>query len=102
MNKYKRHLPSVAFALIIAYVGYQALTGEKSIQNWLSYREEAVQLQARYDALKSQRITLQSRIAMLDSDSLDLDYLQEQVQNELLLADARDVMIILESPPKQN
>ena len=80
-------VPAVA-ALFLAYFGFHAYHGEFGIYSKYLYEAQAVELQARLDTVKAQRLGLERRVQLLHDGTLEKDMLDEQARKALSLSHA--------------
>jgi len=79
---------------VVGYFAFHAFNGDHGIFANARYETRVVGLKAQLAGLKSQRQTLEHRIALLKPESLDPDMLEEQARGTLNLAHPRDVMVM--------
>lgn len=98
-----RRLPGISaqllLACLVAYFGYHAVEGEHGLNSWWRLSQKLDLAQAALGVLKSQRGTLEARVALLRPDSLDPDMLEERARAILNFGRPDDVVILL---PKGN
>jgi len=85
----------VAAALFIGYFGVNAFTGNHGLRAKQDLDLQIAQLTVERDALKADRATWERRVALLKSDSLDPDMLDERARALLNYVDPRDLMLQL-------
>lgn len=101
-ERMKPYLPSCVLLLLIAYLGVQALTGERGL---LSGGERDAMLErreAQLGDLIEQKRDLEVRVRYLQRDSLSRDLLEERARAVLGFADPRDYVIRVSSAPRQD
>lgn len=91
-------VPAVS-ALFLAYFGFHAYNGEYGIYAKYRYKAEAVELQARLDAVKKQREAMERRVALLHDGSLEKDMLDEHARKSLNLTQPNEIVILRSSLP---
>lgn len=79
----------------IAYFGFHAFNGNHGILAQRQYGAQKAELTAELNLLQAQRQKLEKQLALLKSDSLDPDILDEKARANLGLAHAHDVVIML-------
>ena len=87
------YAPTAAFAFLIFYFAINALTGERGL---LTDRRRDTTLAARngeVQALRVQRLELESRVRLLDDGNLSRDLLEERARRVLGFVDPRDYVI---------
>ena len=85
-------------AAFIAYFGVNAYTGKYGLNARIELDQEIAALTTELAQLKADRAKSEQRVALLRSDSVDPDMLDEQARYQLDYADPRDLVRIL--PPK--
>ena len=86
-------LPTAAFALLIVYFTFHALTGDRGL---LSSSQRTATLQQRrkeLDRIHAQRMDLEARARLLRDGNLSADLLEERARVLLGLGDPRDYVI---------
>ena len=82
---------------VVGYFAYHSFEGERGLYAYLRLTEEVRIAREHRDDIRSERVALERRVALLRADSLDRDMLDEQAR--ALLNYARpDEIVILESP----
>jgi cell division protein FtsB len=97
-DRMKPYIPSAVLLLLIAYLGVQALTGERGL---LSGGERDAMLERRETQLADileERQDLEVRVRYLRTDSLSRDLLEERARAVLGFADPRDYVIRVSHP----
>ena len=85
-------------ALMIGYFGVNAFTGDRGLKAKQAIDLQAEELSAEIARLKAERAQWQRRVALLRSDRLDPDMLDERARILLDYTDPRDVIVPL--PPR--
>ena len=93
-------VPAVS-ALFLAYFGFHAYHGEFGIYSKYLYEAQAVELQARLDAVKAQRVGMERRVQLLQDGTLEKDMLDEQARRALNLSKP-DEIVIMRTPAQAN
>ena len=91
-------IPSALIAVLIAYFGFHALTGERGL---LTSGQREQTLAARTDELKqirAERMDLEARARLLRDSSLSADLLEERARSLLGFADPDDYVIRMTKP----
>ena len=86
-------VPAVS-ALFLAYFGFHAYHGEFGIYSKYLYEAQAVELQARLDAVKAQRVGMERRVQLLQAGTLEKDMLDEQARRALNLSKPDEIVIM--------
>jgi cell division protein FtsB len=82
----------VIAAMLIGYFGVNAYTGKYGLNAQQELDQEIVTLTAELARLKQERSTAEKRLALLRSDRLDPDMLDERVRAQLDYADPHDLV----------
>ena len=91
--RFRPYAPTAAFAFLIFYFATNALTGERGL---LTDHRRDTTLAARIgevQALRTQRMELESRVRLLDDGNLSRDLLEERARRVLGFVDPRDYVI---------
>lgn len=88
----------VMAALLIGYFGVHAYTGNRGLKAKQDLVNELHELSEELQRLKSERLAWQRRVALLRSDSLDPDMLDEQARAMLGYVHPRDLILIGRRP----
>lgn len=86
-------VPAVS-TLFLAYFGFHAYHGEYGIYSKYRYEAEAVELQARLDTARSQRMDMERRVQLLHDGTLEKDMLDEQARRALNLSQVDEIVIM--------
>jgi cell division protein FtsB len=81
-------------ALVIGYFAVHAFTGNHGLKARESLDQQFSQLSAELAVVRAEREKWQRRVALLRSDKLDPDLLDEEARTLLDYVDPRDVVII--------
>ncbi len=84
----------VLAALMIGYFGVNAFTGDRGLKARHALDVQTEELTAEIGRLKAERAQWQRRVALLRSESLDPDMLDERARALLDYADPRDVVLL--------
>src|SRR4051812_6581246 len=85
----------VGVALLIGYFGVNAYTGNHGLRARQDLDQQIAQLTVELGQAKAERDQWQRRVALIKSESLDPDMLDERVRALLDYADPRDAVLIL-------
>jgi cell division protein FtsB len=85
-------------ALLIGYFGANAYSGKYGLTARISLEQQAASLAAELDEAKAERERWERRVALLKSDRLDPDMLDERARALLGYADPRDVVMLRKAP----
>ena len=81
-----RRVGSFACLFIMLYLGFHALTGEHGALALFRESHKLDVLKAELDDIKAKNASLELKVRLLSSDSLDLDMLDQQVRKVLGVA----------------
>ncbi len=83
----------VSVALLIGYFGVNAYTGNHGLRAKQDLDQQIAQLTVELSSLKAERTNWDRRVALLKSDSLDPDMLDERARSLLDYVDPRDLIL---------
>lgn len=89
----KRAIGSLLCVLILFYLGFHTVSGERGVFALLRESHKLDMLQSQLSELKSQRITLENKTKKLSSNNLDLDLLDEQARLVLGTSGKNEVVL---------
>ena len=84
-------------ALLIGYFGVNAYTGKYGLNAQQELDAEIVRLTGELARLKQERADAERRIALLRSDSIDPDMLDERIRAQLDYADPHDLVRMIKN-----
>ncbi|CAL8981071.1 septum formation initiator family protein [Rhodoplanes serenus] len=87
----------VLASLMIGYFGINAYTGSRGINARKDLDAQIAELTAELEVARAEREVWQRRVALLKSDKLDPDILDERARSLLNYVDRRDLVLILKS-----
>ncbi|WP_292069049.1 FtsB family cell division protein [Brevundimonas sp. UBA7534] len=93
----KPYRVSLVLLLLVAYLGVQALTGERGLLSGRARDDLLTQRETELAALSEQRRDLETRVRYLRADSLSKDLLEERARAVLGFSDPRDYVIRVSS-----
>lgn len=97
-DRMKPYFPSVILLLLIAYLGVQALTGERGLLSGQERDAMLVRRETQLAGIMEQRRDLEVRVRYLRTDSLSRDLLEERARAVLGFSDPRDYVIRVSAP----
>lgn len=100
-ERMKPYFPSAMLLLLIAYLGVQALTGERGLLSGGERDAMMLRREAQLAGLMEQRRDLEIRVRYLRTDSLSRDLLEERARAVLGFADPRDYVIRVSAPASE-
>lgn len=90
-------IPLVAYAMAggaVYYFMYHAQHGSRGIETKAALKQQIVELEAELSSLKSERKDWERRVAMMRSDNVDRDLLEERARMTLNRLHRNDVVIM--------
>jgi cell division protein FtsB len=87
-------------ALLIGYFGVNAYSGDRGLKAQEDIDRQVATLTADLDRLKQEHSQWERRIALLRSDDLDPDMLDERARALLDYVDPKDLTLMLDTPPR--
>lgn len=100
-ERMKPYLPSCVLLLLIAYLGVQALTGERGLLSGGERDAMLIRREAQLADILDERRDLEVRVRYLRTDSLSRDLLEERARAVLGFSDPRDYVIRVSHPVRQ-
>jgi len=91
----KEIMSSMGVAVIMLYLVFHALNGNHGVYALFKELRREETDQAELTALREQRIKNEHRVAMLSTETLDLDLLDEQARRVLGYTDPHEVIYLL-------
>lgn len=101
-DRMKPYVPSCVLLLLIAYLGVQALTGERGLLSGGERDALLARREAQLADILEQKQDLEVRVRYLRTDSLSRDLLEERARAVLGFADPRDYVIPVSHPVEQS
>ncbi|NJC42375.1 cell division protein FtsB [Brevundimonas alba] len=98
-ERMKPYFPSAMLLLLIAYLGVQALTGQRGLLSGGERDAMLTRREAQLAGILEQRRDLEIRVRYLRTDSLSRDLLEERARAVLGFADPRDYVVRVSAPP---
>lgn len=97
-DRMKPYFPSAILLLLIAYLGVQALTGERGLLSGQERDAMLVRRETQLAGIMEQRRDLEVRVRYLRTDSLSRDLLEERARAVLGFSDPRDYVVRVSAP----
>lgn len=91
----RRAAGPLAVMLIMFYLGFHALFGERGLLALFTQSRRLTELTSELATVKAERATLEHKDKLLSDDSLDLDLLDEQARRELGMAGKGEKVYIM-------
>jgi cell division protein FtsB len=92
------------YALAVALIGYfgiNAYSGKHGLRAKQALEEQQSQLSAELRRMRNERKSWERRVALLRSDKLDPDMVDERARTLLNYVDPRDLTFLVQTPPRQ-
>ena len=91
-------IPSALIAVLIAYFGFHALTGERGLLTSEQREQTLAARTAELKQIRAERMDLEARARLLRDSSLSADLLEERARSLLGFADPDDYVIRMTKP----
>ena len=91
-------IPSALIAVLIAYFGFHALTGERGLLTSQQREQTLAARTAELKQIRAERMDLEARARLLRDSSLSADLLEERARSLLGFADPDDYVIRMTKP----
>ena len=91
-------IPSALLAVLIAYFGFHALTGERGLLTSQQREQTLAARTAELKQIRAERMDLEARARLLRDSSLSADLLEERARSLLGFADPDDYVIRTTKP----
>jgi cell division protein FtsB len=85
----------IVAALFIGYFGINAYTGKNGINARQGLDQQIADLVGEFDRVKAERARWERRVALLKTDRIDPDMLDERARQLLNYTDPRDVTVMV-------
>ncbi len=86
---------------IAAYFVWTAVNGQRGLKTRLEYRKKIVALETELGTLRTERQAWERRIALMRSDAIDGDLLDEEARSVLGRVASNDLVVFLNDPTKK-
>ncbi len=96
-RKARQFVEPLIGALIIAYMAYHAVQGDRGLMAWWSLRYEIEKTALEREQVSAEKRALEQRVSLLRPESLDRDMLEERARL-MLGAIAPDELIVPLAP----
>lgn len=90
----KTFVPAFIF-LVIFYILYQMLTGDRGLVTWFSLREQVTKMTLENNALKENITRLEKKTSKLGKDNPDMDYVDELIRRNLPMGGENETLILV-------
>ena len=98
VERLRPFLPSLLLAVLIAYFGFHALTGDRGLLTSEQRNKTLAQRTAQLQQVRAERLDLEARARLLRDSSLSADLLEERARSLLGFADPSDYVIRTTKP----
>ena len=95
-------IPLVLYAImsgVTAYFAYHAYHGQRGLEAKKAIKQHIFELKGELAVVQSERATWERRVALMRTDNLDRDLLDERARVLLNEAGKNDVVVILDRKP---
>ena len=87
------YLPTAVISALLAYFGFQALSGDRGLLHAHQRHQHLAQTQAKLAQLHARRMSLETHARLLRTDSLSADLLEERAHVLLGFTNPSDYVI---------
>lgn len=98
MGEIRRRVRHVAGPVVMAgiavYFGYHAVEGDRGLIAWWQVTSQLKSADATLERVRDQRVALERRVALLGSERLDLDLLDERAHLMLNLGGPDELIVL--------
>ncbi|HEX9904384.1 MAG TPA: septum formation initiator family protein [Propylenella sp.] len=95
-SKVRPLLLPIGCLFVLSYFAYHAVEGDYGLFALGKLRDRAASLQTDLDRVRAERQRMERHVALMRSESLDKDTIDERAREALNMADAKDIVIFLE------
>ncbi len=92
-NTKKTLMRMSAVAVVLAYLGYHAVSGDSGAVAYIRLKKIVAEKQAELDSKKDEFKSLEQKVKLLSDKTLDLDLLDERCRAINNLSDASDCIV---------
>jgi cell division protein FtsB len=85
-------------ACVFGYFAYHVVQGDRGVIAWIRLEDELKESRTTLAQLKSERESLERRVELLNTGSLDLDLLEERARLMLNFVHPDDRLLVLRQP----
>ncbi len=98
-RRFRHAAVPVICACAVVYFGYHAIQGDHGLITYFRYGQYIGSLQTEYEQTVLERESVEHRVTLLRSQSLDPDLLEERARDVLGFAHPNDRVIYLDQQP---
>lgn len=84
---------NVALCCVLCYFTYHALSGDQGLARWTELQKQERELEAHLALIITEKGQIEARIARLQADNLDLDYVGELARKKLAYAGPDEIIL---------
>lgn len=92
----RRFFAPVLILLMYIYVIYHTFSGERGIMAWYHLNKQVGQLELENLALSEQERSLDRKVKRLSGETIDHDYIDEQIRRNLPMAHPNEQIIYID------
>lgn len=92
-NTKKTLIKMSVIAVILAYFGYHAVSGDSGVVAYMRLKKQVTEKQEALDVIKKEFQSLERKVKLLSDKSLDLDLLEERCRSINNLSEAGDLIV---------
>lgn len=87
---------SMLLVIGILYFSYHTFSGNSGLFAFISLTQEAQATQAELETIRAERLSLEHRVNLMRSESLDLDLLDEQARKRIGYAHKKETVYLIQ------
>jgi len=101
-SKLKPLLLPVCCLFVLGYFAYHAVEGDYGLFALGKLQDRVAALEADLASLRAERARMEAHVALMRSESLDKDMIDERAREALNMADAKDIVIFLDASDRRS
>jgi cell division protein FtsB len=95
-SKVRPLLLPLACLFVMSYFAYHAVEGDYGLLALAKLKDRVASLESELAAAQQERRQMESHVALMRPESLDRDMIDERAREALNMADAKDLVILLD------
>jgi cell division protein FtsB len=101
-SKLKPLLLPICCLFILGYFAYHAVEGDYGLFALGKLQDRVSALEQELGAVRAERARMEAHVALMRSESLDKDMIDERAREALNMADAKDIVIFLDASDRRS
>lgn len=101
-SKLKPLLVPVCCLFVLGYFAYHAVEGDYGLFALGKLKDRVAALEVELAAVRAERAEMERHVALVRPESLDKDMIDERAREALNMADAKDIVIFLDSANRRS